>query len=175
MPRLLLAYTNALWEDVHYTAPTQWFGADKEKLGFDFPNLPYIIDGDVKITETQAICAYIVMRAGEKHRALAGSSVVDMAKVQMVGGVVGEVIGKMAELLYTDQFEKRDEIFKEKLAPKLDLIAKFVGDKDWAMGYLTVVDFWITEGSYYVEKVFEAEYKKYGFFQRIREKFEALP
>ena len=175
VPRLLMALTNTPWEDVRYTAPTEWFGADKEKLGFDFPNLPYLIDGDIKLTETKAICTYIIMRSDQKHHPLVGNGVVDVAKVAMLGGVLGEVLGTMIGLLFSDQFEKRDEIFKEKLAPKLDLIAKFVGDKDWAMGYLTVVDFWITEGSYYVEKVFEAEYKKYGFMQRIREKFEALP
>ena len=92
VPRLLLAYTNALWEDVRYAAPPEWFGADREKLGFDFPNLPYLIDGDLKLTETQAICGYIVLRAGEKYRGLIGASPQEMAKVQMVGGVVGEVI-----------------------------------------------------------------------------------
>ena len=43
------------------------------------------------------------------------------------------------------------------------------------LGNLTLVDFWVTEASHYIERVFEAEYKKYGFLQRIREKFEALP
>jgi len=50
VPRLLLAYTGAVWQDVQYTQPDQWFGADKDQLGFDFPNLPYIIDGSLKIT-----------------------------------------------------------------------------------------------------------------------------
>lgn len=29
IPRLLLAYTGATWEDVQYTDPSQWFGADR--------------------------------------------------------------------------------------------------------------------------------------------------
>lgn len=33
VPRLLLAYTGAAWEDVKYTDPTQWFGKDKQTLG----------------------------------------------------------------------------------------------------------------------------------------------
>lgn len=66
VPRLLLAYTGALWEDVQYTSPEQWFGGDKEKLGFGFPNLPYLIDGDFKITESGAIIQYIIERS-HKH------------------------------------------------------------------------------------------------------------
>jgi glutathione S-transferase len=50
VPRLLLAYTNAIWEDVQYTAPEQWFGADRNSLKLDFPNLPYLIEGDFRIT-----------------------------------------------------------------------------------------------------------------------------
>ena len=50
VPRLLLAYTNAIWEDVQYTSPEQWFGGDKNSLKLDFPNLPYLIEGDFRIT-----------------------------------------------------------------------------------------------------------------------------
>lgn len=58
--RLLLAYTGAQWEDVVYSDPAQWFGNDKLNLGFDFPNLPYLIDGDLKISEAIAIERYII-------------------------------------------------------------------------------------------------------------------
>ena len=58
--RLLLAYTGAVWEDVKYTSPDQWFGKDKQGLGLAFPNLPYLIDGDLKISESSAISRYII-------------------------------------------------------------------------------------------------------------------
>lgn len=32
---------------------------DKFNLGLDFPNLPYLIDGQVKLTEYEAIMQYI--------------------------------------------------------------------------------------------------------------------
>lgn len=50
VPRHLLAYTGAQWEEVAYTDPAQWFGGDKQSLGLDFPNLPYLIDEDLKLT-----------------------------------------------------------------------------------------------------------------------------
>ena len=89
IPRLLLAYTGAVWEDVQYVKPEQWFGADKEKLGFDFPNLPYLIDGDLKMSETQAICQYIVERSDKKD--LYGKGVVDRARVANLGGVMSTI------------------------------------------------------------------------------------
>lgn len=48
--RLLLAYTGLKWEDKQYSDEAEWFEKDKKSLGLDFPNLPYLIDGDVKIT-----------------------------------------------------------------------------------------------------------------------------
>ena len=64
--RFLLAYTNAVWEDLRYTDREQWFGGDKEELGFDFPNLPYIIEGDFKLTESKAVYRYIIQRSNKK-------------------------------------------------------------------------------------------------------------
>ena len=48
--RLLLGYCGFEWEEVKYVEMDKWFGQDKQNLGFDFPNLPYLIDGDFKLT-----------------------------------------------------------------------------------------------------------------------------
>ncbi|NWS09099.1 GSTM5 transferase, partial [Motacilla alba] len=42
---------------------SQWIN-EKEKLGLDFPNLPYFIDGPTKLTQSNAILRYIA----RKHR-----------------------------------------------------------------------------------------------------------
>lgn len=39
------------------------------------------------------------------------------------------------------------------MLPKLEEIAKFYGEKDFALGYLTLVDFQVSEFSFYVEKL----------------------
>jgi glutathione S-transferase len=49
IPRLLLTYTEQKWEQKNYTDGNEWFGNDKLNLGLDFPNLPYVIDGDFKL------------------------------------------------------------------------------------------------------------------------------
>ena len=64
--RLLLAYTGQPWEDKVYTGPEKWFGAgDKNNLGLEFPNLPYLIKGDFKISESVAIAKYIIRKSNK--------------------------------------------------------------------------------------------------------------
>ena len=52
--RLLLKYIGAQFTDKRYPFAegedfkASWY-PDKTKLGLDFPNLPYYIDGDVKV------------------------------------------------------------------------------------------------------------------------------
>lgn len=66
--RYMFYYLGVDFEDKQYTvgaAPTYdksgWL-ADKHTMGFDFPNLPYLVDGDVKITETVAIMQYLAKK-----------------------------------------------------------------------------------------------------------------
>ncbi|XP_041953826.1 glutathione S-transferase Mu 3-like [Alosa sapidissima] len=66
--RLLLEYTGTKYEDKFYVcgeAPNYdkscWLD-NKFKLGMDFPNLPYLVDGDRKIVQSNAIMRYIARK-----------------------------------------------------------------------------------------------------------------
>jgi glutathione S-transferase len=89
IPRLLLAYTGAVWEDVKYTAPEQWFALDRTDLQLPFPNLPYLIEGNFKLTETDAICRYIVERSDRQE--LLGKSLEERALVNNLVGVIHDL------------------------------------------------------------------------------------
>ena len=66
---------------------SDWFNV-KYSLGFDFPNLPYFIDGDLKFTESAAIIRYIC----SKHdSSLLGSAPEQLAHVEMAAGIVGDL------------------------------------------------------------------------------------
>jgi glutathione S-transferase len=63
--RLVLHYTKTSFIDKRYEigdAPDysreEWL-SEKEILGLDFPNLPYLIDDDIKITQSKAILYYL--------------------------------------------------------------------------------------------------------------------
>ena len=173
IPRLLLAYTGAQWENVAYSDPAKWFGDDKLNLGLDFPNLPYLIDGDVKISESSAIERYIIARSGNTE--LLGKTLHDSAKVNEIIGVLEDIRTAVAKLFNDKEYETKLKEAWEKVKPKLDNLQKFVGNKDWYLGYLTLADFGIAELSYYVEKLFPEEFKTYSAVLRIRSNFDNLP
>ena len=60
--RYILAYAGVDYEDKRYDfvgAPAEWREKDKTGLGIEFPNLPYFVDGDLKLTESKAVNRYI--------------------------------------------------------------------------------------------------------------------
>lgn len=52
---------------------------------------------------------------------------------------------------------------------------KFIGEKSYALGYLTLLDFVIAEDSNYYEALFPEISKTFPFLRRIRENFNNLP
>jgi len=58
--RDLLEIAGVEYNDVRYANPDDWFNRDKYNLGLDFPNLPYLIDGNVKLTESETIMDYLI-------------------------------------------------------------------------------------------------------------------
>ena len=88
---MLLTFTGEQFEEVIYEqgdgpeySRHEWLEV-KEKLGLPFPNLPWLKDGDVKLTHSVAILRYIAA----KHSML-GSSAEEQAKADMVAAEVGE-------------------------------------------------------------------------------------
>ena len=139
--RLLLAYHNIDWEDKMYTDPQEWFGTDKPALKSDFPNLPYIKDGDTVITENVAVLQYAALKTGNKD--LFGKNEVDTVKITQLYSFVHDIFPIFLGLAANKEFEKvRDETLNEKIAPFLDKLSKNLGEKEYFLGYLTWVDFW---------------------------------
>ena len=89
--RYLLAYAGVEYENVMYELgdgphyrKDSWLEA-KQTLSLNFPNLPYMIDGKVRITESSAIYRYIV----NKHCPdLAGKTIEDKAYVDMLSQII---------------------------------------------------------------------------------------
>ena len=80
-------YLKVSFADIQYEqgdAPdfdrSQWLDV-KETLGLEYPNLPYLIDGDVMLTETAAIMQYIA----KKYRpSLLGMSAAEVGRISML-------------------------------------------------------------------------------------------
>ena len=139
--KLLLAYHKVDWDEKVYTDPQEWFGTDKPALKSDFPNLPYIKDGDTVITETVAVLQYAAYKTGNKD--LFGKNEVDTVKITQLYSFVHDVFQAIIGLATNKEYEKvRDQTLNEKVAPFLDKLSKNLGEKEYFLGYLTWADFY---------------------------------
>ena len=113
---------------------------DKGKLGLDFPNLPYLIYGDFKLTESSAIVNYIIRKSGKTD--LLGKSLEDQAKVEMINSVIDEIFSPTQSLFFSPNHDKESQrLFEGKIKDKLSLLSAFANEKNTMLDYLTLADF----------------------------------
>lgn len=142
--RLLLEYTDSPYEEKKYSMlgngpdydRSQWLN-EKFKLGLDFPNLPYLIDGTRKLTQSNAILRYIA----RKHN-LCGETEEEKIRVDMLENEVMDLRMYNIRTCYSPDFEKQKPEFLKALPDKMKLFSQFLGKKSWFAGdKLTYVDF----------------------------------
>ncbi|KAK2722664.1 glutathione S-transferase Mu 5-like [Artemia franciscana] len=142
--RLLLAYTGTDFEDKYYVCgegpsydKSCWFDT-KHSLGLDFPNLPYYIDGDVKITQSNAILRFI---ARKYDPSLLGSNSEEMVRVDMLENEAGDFRNGFVRLCYRNFNENKDN-YKNALPLKLKEFSNFLGNRKFFAGdHVTFPDF----------------------------------
>ena len=107
--RLLLTYLEVDFEDKHYSLGegpeidiSEWVNSINS-LGLDFPNLPYFIDGDLKISESTAIIEYI---ASKYKPELLGETLQDKAIIKQVGLILHEMRVFITMTFYNPDYEK---------------------------------------------------------------------
>ncbi|KAM6167603.1 glutathione S-transferase Mu 2 [Erethizon dorsatum] len=141
--RLLLEYTDTSYEEKRYTmgdAPdydrSQWLN-EKFKLRLDFPNLPYLIDGTHKLTQSNAILRYVA----RKHN-LCGETEEERIRVDILENQVMDIRMQLIMLCYNPDFEKKKAEFLEGVPDKMKLFSRFLGEQPWFAGNkITFVDF----------------------------------
>ncbi|KAM9475990.1 glutathione S-transferase Mu 3-like [Clarias gariepinus] len=140
--RLLLEYTDTKWEDKLYScgeAPNYdkscWFD-EKPKLKMDFPNLPYLEDGERKIVQSNAILRYIA----RKHN-LCGETEDEIVRVDVLENQAMDFRNGFVMLCYLD-FDSKKQGYLEALPGILKQFSDFLGERKWFAGdKITFVDF----------------------------------
>ncbi|VUZ56454.1 unnamed protein product [Hymenolepis diminuta] len=170
--RLMLEYIGVPYDERRFlhTEKEQWF-ADKYNLGFDFPNLPYLIDGDKKITQSHVITMYL----GKKH-GLAGNGDNDIIKIAMAEGAIKDIRSAISKITLNSDYEKLRPGFMPTFFKGLEALSKFLGDKKYLIGdKLCYADFVLYE-NLDVFEVFEPGcLDKYPNLKRFKKDFESLP
>jgi hypothetical protein len=90
-------------------------------------------------------------------------------------GVFTDALKDIRALFWNKDHETLKAELLEKSRSKLDHIREFVGSNQFALGYLTLVDFVLAESLAYFETLYPGEHKNYAFWWRIRHNVEELP
>jgi len=144
--RCLLDYCEVPYENRTYEKREDWFDKDKYNLGLDFPNIPYIIDGDVKIAEVTALMHYVPIKGNKRE--LLGGSEVNQVKVSEAISVINDLRASVRNTCFTKgDFNKEIEevLTKGQAKTLLTHFEKLFEKKDWIIGSLTIADFWLFE------------------------------
>jgi glutathione S-transferase len=139
---LSVPYTEVLYEqgEAPEFSREAWL-SEKQNLGLDFPNLPYLIEGDVKITESHAILRYISNKYGAAD--FSGKDIRDKAYLDMIFAIVSDIKNATTGHFY---MSGNMEAVKKIGLEGLEKVEKFLGEKKLFLGdYVTFVDFFIFE------------------------------
>ncbi|XP_065829015.1 glutathione S-transferase Mu 4-like [Oscarella lobularis] len=142
--RLLLEYCGEPYQDDRYNTRTgDWFDV-KFKMGLPMPNLPYLIDGDIKIVQSNAVLRYI----GRKHK-MDGDTEVEKVWVDIFTNQVTDLHNGFFRLAFTkpDEFEaKKEDYLKNSLPSALQGFSNHLDSHKWLAGdKITFPDFHFAE------------------------------
>jgi len=180
--RMLLKYVGEDFEDKRYsctvsdgpTGPVYnrdgWMN-EKFSLGLDFPNLPYYIDGDVKIVQTNAILRTIA----RKHN-MCGETISEKAHVDMCADAIMDLRNGFVRLCYNPKYSDLVDSYRKDLPGKLKPFEQYLGDKKFLVGdQPTFPDFHLYE-MLDQHTIFEPTcLEAYPQLKAYKERFEALP
>lgn len=149
--RLLLHYTKTPFTNKVYRfgdAPdfnrAEWLN-DKNSLGLDFPNLPYLIDGDLKLSQARTILAHL----GRKFN-LIGNNERETSLIELLLDQSNDLRQELNNVCYRAiHFDiARNKFCDETLPMYLKLFEDFLTrhGKTWLIGdTLTIADFQLFE------------------------------
>ena len=176
IPRYLLRYSGETWTDDRIPLTKEGMArwrAEKYNLGLDLPNLPYLVDGDIKITHSIAIIRYL----GRKFGLMPGDNVHDVVKCEMVEQEATDLHTAYLDLcLDVENFKEKAPAYLANLEKKLEVLDKYIGVGPFVLGEkLTYVDFMVFEFVSRIQKFAVDQVTKAGNIVRLLERFKELP
>jgi len=153
---------------------SQWTD-EKFKLGLTFPNLPWLEDGELKLTQSNAIIRHICRKYNPD---LLGKNEADMSVVDMLMDVIGDYRSGIVTLSYKDtaNFEANKATWTAgAMKPNLDSFSKYLGDKSYLVGYITAADFLLYEMLDQTRLMVSTSLQPYPNLKAFLDNFEAQP
>jgi len=176
--RLLLAYSGTEYEDKRYGLSgsggevdrSEWLN-EKFSLGLDFPNLPYYLDGEVKLTQSLAILRYVARKTK-----LDGNTDEEKVRVELVEQQLVDMNMAFTRICYDPNFETLKVDYLKNLPQSLELLSNFLGERPFLAGEsVTYVDFMAYELLDKINILAPEELTKAANLKKYVERVEALP
>lgn len=114
--RMIFEYKEAEYKDVQYSNPQDWFGGRKPEILAKNPlaNLPYIVDGDTVVCQTNAIIFYL----GEKYGLNGKDKAASLRNLELLCEIY-DVRNALIDLVYPfKQVNRSQEEFDKNAAAK---------------------------------------------------------
>jgi len=177
--RFLLEYVGTDFTDTMFNQKgehpnwdrSEWLDVKFSK-GLDFPNLPYYIDGDVKLTQTHAIMRYIA----RKHDLL-GKTEEEKYRVDLVTEQCMDFRNGWVMLCYrTFGIQEQKDQYLADLPGKLKAFEDFLGDNPFFAGAsISFIDFHLYEMFYQHSKLAPEMLANCPKLTAFIKRFEELP
>lgn len=143
----MLAYAGEEYEDKKYEVGDgpefnrdAWLN-EKASLGLDFPNLPYYVDGDLKLTQSNAIYRHIA----RKHK-LYGADDKEASVIDMLADQIMDLRNDFVRLCYNPNYKNLRKAYDEGLPKKLKAFEDYLAKKKFLLGdKVTLPDFHLYE------------------------------
>jgi len=141
--RMMLKYNNETHEDTVYDfhakegTKTHW-PSQKFKMGLPFPNIPFYIDGNIKLSQSGAILRHL----GKKYK-MYGANDNEASIIDMLLDLSADLRLGLAKQAYSQpDFEKMRKEMIEKNVPVFKQVSEFLQSKKFLMGdSITIADF----------------------------------
>ncbi|CAG5130824.1 unnamed protein product [Candidula unifasciata] len=176
--RYLLKYAGQDFENIMYEqgdppdySRESWFTV-KHTLGLAFPNLPYLIDGDIRITQSNAILNYLASKFG-----LCGETDKVKAENFMMVENAMDFRNGLAKVLYNRDYSKLIDDYFTTVHTTLKAFDTFLEGRTWFAGGKnpTACDFPLYELLDQHRLMKPDILKDYKNLQAFLKRFEELP
>ncbi|XP_074594729.1 glutathione S-transferase-like [Brevipalpus obovatus] len=170
---LLLLHSGVDFEFKKYTSLSEW-AADKASMRFDFPNLPYLIDGDVKLTQTLAILRYLARKLNLGVKTCEP----EIRRMDLIEQQADEVMQLSIRIFQSPEAVKNPEksLNDVQMPSKLEQVVKFMGENKFVRGdNVTYVDFMFYSYLDYLRQYYPDIITKNAAISSYLDRIEALP